>query len=265
MKQYKKMLIDVKKLGTSRPDRTGIGRRSIFGYQMRFDLEKGFPLVTTKKIHWKSVVHELLWFISGSTNIKYLTDNGVKIWNEWADSTGELGPVYGHQWRHWEGSDGKSYDQLRTVIDEIKRNPNSSRLIVNAWNVADVPSMALPPCHTMFQFFVSGNNLSLQLYQRSADVFLGVPFNIASYALLLVLVANECGLTPKEFIWTGGDVHIYENHREQVSEQLRRKVKKLPKLVLNVPKNTRVEDIKYEDIELVGYKSHPPIKGKVAV
>jgi thymidylate synthase len=232
---------------------------------MRHDLAFGFPLLTTKKIHWKSVVHELLWFISGSDNIAYLKEHGVRIWDEWADTDGNLGPVYGKQWRRWSGPDGLEYDQLRNVIDAIKTTPSSSRLIVSAWNVADVPQMALPPCHTLFQFFVENGRLSLMLYQRSADVFLGVPFNIASYSLLLLMVAHECGLEPGEFIWNGGDVHIYANHIDQINTQLRRKERPLPFVRIKAAPGTRVEDLRFEDIEIIGYDPHPTIKGVVAV
>ena len=273
MKQYLELLDHVMKNGTRKPDRTGTGTLSVFGYQMRFDLSEGFPLMTTKKLHFKSIIHELLWFISGETNIKYLNDNGVKIWDEWADEKGELGPVYGKQWRSWEGKDGKVVDQVSELITQIKKNPDSRRLIVNAWNVADLPEMALMPCHTMFQFYTAPSNspkggekrtLSCQLYQRSADVFLGVPFNIASYALLTMMIAQVCDLEPGEFIHTFGDVHIYSNHLEQVNLQLSRQPFPLPTLKLN-PAIKNIFDFKFEDFTLENYQCHPAIKAPVAV
>lgn len=264
MRQYHHLLRHILDHGTDKGDRTGTGTRSVFGYQMRFDLAEGFPLVTTKKIHWKSVVHELLWFIQGSSNISYLKQNGVSIWDEWADDEGNLGPVYGVQWRSWATPQGGSIDQLSQVIDQIKRNPNSRRLLVSAWNVADVPTMALPPCHVLFQFYVANGRLSCLLYQRSADVFLGVPFNIASYALLTHLVAQVCGLQPGEFIHTLGDTHLYSNHLEQAQLQLTREPFALPTLRLN-PAITDIEAFGYDDIELLDYQHHPHIKAEVAV
>lgn len=273
MKQYHDLLNHILTKGSKKTDRTGTGTISTFGYQMRFDLSDGFPLVTTKKIHWKSVVHELLWFISGDTNIKYLQDNGVKIWDEWADKDGNLGPVYGAQWRSWEKTEidhthsfigFNKIDQLAEVIDQIKINPDSRRLIVSAWNVADIPDMALAPCHTMFQFYVNDGKLSLQLYQRSGDAFLGIPFNIASYSLLLLMVAQVTGLKPGEFIHTIGDAHIYLNHIDQVNLQLTRDFKPPPQVKLN-NKITDIDNFKFDDIELVGYDCHLGIKGVVAV
>lgn len=264
MKQYLDLCKHILHNGTEKEDRTGTGTISTFGYQMRFDLQEGFPLVTTKKLHVKSIIHELLWFLNGDTNIKYLQDNGVRIWNEWADENGDLGPVYGYQWRSWPTSDGESIDQIANLIEQIKHNPDSRRLIVSAWNVANVDSMALPPCHTMFQFYVANGKLSCQLYQRSADVFLGVPFNIASYALLTMMVAQVCDLEPGEFIHTLGDAHIYSNHMEQVNLQLEREPKKLPKMKLN-KEVTSIFDFKYEDFTLVDYEAHPHIKGVVSV
>lgn len=262
--QYLDLIKYILNNGERKEDRTGTGTKSVFGYQMRFNLTEEFPLLTTKKIHWKSVVHELLWFIAGDTNIKYLQDNGVRIWNEWADDAGNLGPVYGHQWRSWETVDGKVIDQFADVIEEIKNNPNSRRLIVNAWNVGDLDKMALPPCHMFFQFYVSNGRLSCQLYQRSADVFLGVPFNIASYALLTLMIAHVTGLEPDEFVHTIGDAHIYDNHMEQVSKQISREPKQLPKVKIN--RNVEsVFDFKFEDFDLIDYQPHPLIKGKVSV
>jgi thymidylate synthase len=252
------------KKGTKKTDRTGTGTISCFGYQMRFDLQKGFPLVTTKKLHLKSIIQELLWFLKGDTNIAYLKENGVSIWNEWADENGELGPVYGKQWRSWGGPNGETIDQITDVINQIKKNPDSRRLIVNAWNVADLPKMALMPCHTMFQFYVAEGKLSCQLYQRSADVFLGVPFNIASYALLTMMMAQVCDLEPGDFIHTFGDVHIYSNHMEQVNLQLSRKPFPLPKMKLN-PGVKNIFDFKFEDFTLENYQFHPAIKAPVAV
>jgi thymidylate synthase len=264
MKQYHDLLQDVLDNGFTKTDRTGTGTLSVFGRQMRFNLADGFPIVTTKKLHLKSIVHELLWFIAGDTNIKYLTDNGVSIWNEWADADGNLGPVYGKQWRNWPLPNGGTIDQLSQVIEQIKKTPDSRRLIVSAWNVADVPTMALPPCHLLFQFYVAGGKLSCQLYQRSADLFLGVPFNIASYALLTEMVAAACGLEPGEFVWTGGDVHLYQNHLEQARLQVTRDVRVLPKLKLN-PSVTSIFAYQYSDIQIEGYDPHPAIKASVAV
>ena len=264
MQQYLQLLQHILDNGVNKSDRTGTGTRSCFGYQLRFDLEQGFPLVTTKKLHVKSIIHELLWFIKGETNIKYLTENGVSIWNEWADEHGELGPVYGKQWRSWEGADGKVYDQLMDVIRQIKTNPDSRRIIISAWNVADLPRMALMPCHTMFQFYVAEGRLSCQLYQRSADVFLGVPFNIASYALFTMMIAQVCGLKPGEFIHTFGDVHLYNNHFEQAQLQLTRTPLPLPQMKLN-PEVRNIEEFSYEDFTLENYQHHPPIKAPVAV
>ncbi|MDQ0162785.1 thymidylate synthase [Bacillus alveayuensis] len=264
MKQYLDLCQHVLKNGVEKDDRTGTGTISTFGYQMRFDLSKGFPLLTTKKLHLKSIIYELLWFLKGDTNVKYLQEHGVRIWNEWADENGELGPIYGYQWRSWTAADGRTIDQITNVIDEIKRNPNSRRLIVNAWNVGDLDKMALPPCHAFFQFYVSEGKLSCQLYQRSADVFLGVPFNIASYALLTMMVAQVTDHQPGEFIHTFGDVHIYKNHLDQVKLQLTRKPRPLPKMHLN-PNVKSIFDFKYEDFVLEGYDPHPHIKGEVSV
>ena len=245
-------------------DRTGTGTQSVFGYQMRFDLSAGFPLLTTKKVHLKSIIHELLWFIAGDTNIKYLKDNGVTIWDEWADENGDLGPVYGHQWRSWPAPDGRSIDQLSNVIDMIRSHPDSRRLLVTAWNPGEVDKMALPPCHCLFQFYVADGKLSCQLYQRSADVFLGVPFNIASYALLTLMIAQTCGLRPGEFIHTTGDTHLYRNHFDQVALQLTREPRPLPRMILN-PDVKSVFDFRYEDFTLEGYDPWPAIKAPVAV
>ena len=264
MKQYLDLLKDVLENGTMKTDRTGTGTKSVFGRQMRFDLNEGFPLLTTKKVHLKSIIHELLWFIAGDTNIKYLKDNGVRIWDEWADENGDLGPVYGHQWRSWPAPDGRTIDQLSNVIEQIKTHPDSRRLLVSAWNVAEVDKMALPPCHTMFQFYVADGKLSCQLYQRSADMFLGVPFNIASYSLLTMMIAQECSLGLGEFVHTTGDTHIYMNHFEQVNEQLSRTPRELPRMILN-PDVKSVFDFRYEDFTLEGYDPYPVIKGKVAV
>lgn len=264
MKQYHELCERILTEGISKGDRTGTGTISLFGHQMRFNLQDGFPLLTTKKIHIPSVVHELLWFVAGDTNVKYLQDNGVRIWNEWADGEGELGPVYGKQWRSWSGPDGRVIDQLREVIEAIKVNPDSRRLIVSAWNPGELVDMALPPCHLLFQFYVADGKLSCQLYQRSADVFLGVPFNIASYALLTHLVAQATGLVVGEFIHTIGDAHIYQNHREQVMTQLAREPKALPTLSLN-PEIEDVFRFKAEDITFNGYYPHPHIPGKVSV
>ena len=259
------MLRHIMENGVDRGDRTGTGTRSVFGYQMRFDLNDGFPLVTTKKLHLKSIIHELLWFIKGDTNVRYLQENGVRIWNEWADpETGDLGHIYGYQWRSWPRYDGGFVDQLAQAVDQIRNNPESRRIIVSAWNVADLDNMNLPPCHAFFQFYVADGRLSLQLYQRSADTFLGVPFNIASYALLLMMVAQVTGLQPGEFIHTLGDTHIYHNHFDQVKTQLAREPRKLPRMILN-PDVKRLEDFRYEDFTLVDYDPHPHIKGVVAV
>lgn len=264
MKQYLDLLQHITKNGNIRGDRTGTGTMSVFGYQMRFNLQDGFPIVTTKKLHLRSIIYELLWFLKGDTNIKYLKDNGVTIWDEWSDKDGELGPIYSKQWRAWEGNDGKIIDQISEVIDQIKTNPTSRRLLVSAWNVGEINKMALPPCHILFQFYVANNKLSCQLYQRSADIFLGVPFNIASYALLTHMIAQVCDLEVGEFIHTFGDVHIYTNHFEQVKLQLSREPYSLPKLELNKDiKN--IFDFKYEDIKIVDYKSHPVIKGDVSI
>jgi thymidylate synthase len=264
MKQYLDLCKHVLQSGIVKEDRTGTGTISTFGYQMRFDLNEGFPLLTTKKLHLKSIIHELIWFLRGDTNVKYLQENGVRIWNEWADENGELGPVYGHQWRSWTGADGQTVDQISKLINQIKNNPDSRRLIVSAWNPADVDEMALPPCHCFFQFYVADGKLSCQLYQRSADVFLGVPFNIASYALLTMMVAHVTDLEPGEFVHTFGDVHIYKNHLEQVDLQLTREVRALPKMRLN-PDVKSIFDFTYEDFTLEGYDPHPHIKGAVSV
>jgi thymidylate synthase len=250
--------------GTVKEDRTGTGTKSVFGYQMRFDLADGFPMITTKKLHLKSIIHELLWFLQGDTNVKYLQDNGVKIWDEWADEKGDLGPVYGHQWRSWAAPDGNSIDQISNLLQRIKTDPDSRRLIVSAWNVADVGKMALPPCHCLFQFYVADGKLSCQLYQRSADIFLGVPFNIASYALLTMMIAQVSGLKVGDFVHTFGDAHLYLNHIDQAREQLSRSPYKLPEMHLN-PHVTNLFDFKFEDFELVGYVAHPHIKAAVAV
>lgn len=264
MKQYLDLLQHVLDHGTKKEDRTGTGTISVFGYQMRFDLQKGFPLLTTKKLHIKSIVHELLWFLQGDTNIQYLKDNGVSIWNEWADENGNLGPVYGHQWRSWPAGDGTTIDQITKVVEMIKKNPDSRRLIVSAWNVADVDHMALPPCHALFQFYVADGKLSCQLYQRSADIFLGVPFNIASYALLTIMMAQVTGYQPGEFIHTFGDAHIYTNHLEQVKLQLSRTPRHLPTLSMN-PLIKDIFGFKFEDFYISNYEPHPHIKGAVAV
>ena len=264
MTNYLELLRHIKENGTDKTDRTGTGTRSVFGYQMHFDLSQGFPLVTTKKLHLKSIIYELLWFLKGDTTIKYLKDNGVSIWDEWADENGDLGPVYGAQWRSWQGANGKTIDQITEVIDQIKKNPDSRRLIVSAWNVAEIPNMALAPCHAMFQFYVADGKLSLQLYQRSADVFLGVPFNIASYALLLMMMAQVCDLEVGEFVHTFGDVHIYNNHFEQVEKQFSREPKSLPTMKLN-PNIKNIFDFDFEDFTLENYDPHPGIKAPVAV
>ena len=264
MKQYLDLLRRVKAEGVFKGDRTGTGTTSVFGHQMRFDMADGFPLLTTKKLHTKSIIHELLWFLKGDTNVKYLQDNGVRIWNEWADENGDLGHIYGYQWRSWPDYKGGNIDQISEVIDQIKNNPNSRRLIVSAWNVADIDNMNLPPCHAFFQFYVADGKLSLQLYQRSADIFLGVPFNIASYALLLHMVAQVTGLEPGTFVHTLGDAHIYSNHEEQIDLQLTREPRKLPRLKVN-PDVKSIFDFKYEDFEIVDYDPHPHIAGVVAV
>ena len=264
MKAYQDLLRHIMETGTLKADRTGTGTKSVFGYQMRFNLEEGFPLLTTKKVHLKSIIHELLWFIAGDTNIKYLKDNGVSIWDEWADENGELGPVYGRQWRAWKTAEGETVDQLSALIEGIKKNPDSRRHIISAWNPGEVDKMALPPCHAMFQFYVANGRLSCQLYQRSADVFLGVPFNIASYALLTMMVAQVCGLRPGDFIHSFGDAHIYTNHFEQVNLQLSREPRPLPVMKIN-PNVTSIFGFKYEDFELEGYNPHPGIKAPIAV
>ncbi|MFI3321725.1 MAG: thymidylate synthase [Rikenellaceae bacterium] len=264
MKQYLELLDHVVKNGAIKDDRTNTGTKSVFGYQMRFNLEEGFPVLTTKKLHLRSIIHELLWFLKGDTNIKYLHDNKVSIWDEWADENGDLGPVYGYQWRSWQCGDGRTIDQIKNVVEQIKQSPDSRRLIVSAWNVADVDSMALPPCHTMFQFYVADGKLSCQLYQRSADIFLGVPFNIASYALLTMMMAQVCGLKAGEFVHTLGDAHIYMNHLEQTDLQLTREPFSLPKMVLN-PDIKDIFDFKYEDFKLEGYQAHPTIKAPIAI
>ena len=274
MKQYLELVEKILEEGVERSDRTGTGRKSIFGYQMQFDLEKGFPLVTTKKVHLKSIIHELIWFLAGSTNIKYLKDNGVSIWDEWADENGDLGPVYGHQWRNWNS---EGLDQIQEVINTLKINPNSRRMLISAWNPSVLPDTkvsfsqnvannkaALPPCHAFFQFYVSNNKLSCQLYQRSADVFLGVPFNIASYSLLTMMIAQVCGYEAGDFIHTLGDAHIYSNHNEQVKEQLSRELKPLPKMKIN-KKVKSIFDFTFEDFELINYDPHPLIRGSVAI
>ncbi len=264
MQVYLDLMKKIMEEGVDRGDRTGTGTRSIFGTQMRFDLSQGFPLLTTKKVHLKSIIYELLWFLHGDTNIKYLHDHKVSIWDEWADEHGDLGPVYGKQWRHWECADGRIIDQVSNAITEIKTNPNSRRIIVSAWNVADVEKMALPPCHLLFQFYVANNKLSCLLYQRSCDFFLGVPFNIASYSLLTMMMAKECGLELGDFVWTGGDTHIYHNHFEQVKEQLSRTPRPLPKMIIKRQAPT-LFDYDYDDFELVDYDPYPAIKAPVAI
>ncbi|MDG1021545.1 MAG: thymidylate synthase [Emcibacteraceae bacterium] len=264
MQQYLNLARRIRDEGTTKEDRTGTGTRSVFGHQMRFNLEDGFPMVTTKKLHLKSIIHELLWFIAGDTNIKYLKDNGVRIWDEWADENGDLGPVYGHQWRSWPTPNGEIVDQITSLIDTIKNDPDSRRMIVSAWNVADVDHMALPPCHCLFQFYVADGKLSCQLYQRSADVFLGVPFNIASYALLTMMIAQVCDLGLGDFVHTFGDAHLYMNHMEQIDLQLSRDPKPLPTMAIN-PDVKDIFDFKFEDFELQNYEAHPHIKGLVAV
>ena len=264
MKQYLDLLRHIRDHGREKSDRTGTGTRSVFGYQMRFDLAEGFPMLTTKKLHLKSIVHELLWFLRGETNVKPLQAAGVKIWDEWARPDGELGPIYGYQWRSWPAPDGRHIDQIAQVVEGIRKNPDSRRLIVSAWNVADIPDMALAPCHILFQFYVVDGRLSCQLYQRSADVFLGVPFNIASYALLTMMIAQATGLTPGDFVHTLGDAHLYLNHLEQAELQLSREPRPLPVLELN-PAITRLDDFRFEDVKLVGYEPHPHIPAPVAV
>ena len=264
MQQYLDLLRRIRQEGVIKHDRTGVGTQSVFGHQMRFDLSEGFPLLTTKKVHLKSIIYELLWFISGDTNVRYLQDHGVTIWDEWADENGDLGPVYGHQWRSWPAPDGRSIDQLSQVIDQIRHNPDSRRMLISAWNPGEVDKMALPPCHCLFQFYVADGKLSCQLYQRSADTFLGVPFNIASYALLTMMIAQISGHQPGEFIHTTGDTHIYRNHFEQVDLQLSREPRPLPKMLIN-PDVKEIEDFRYEDFNLEGYDPWPAIKAPVAV
>lgn len=264
MKQYLDLLERVLEEGNNKSDRTGTGTKSVFGHQMRFDLSKGFPVTTTKKLHLRSIIHELLWFLKGDTNVKYLQDNKVRIWNEWADENGDLGPIYGYQWRSWPSADGEHIDQISQIIDSIQNNPDSRRHIVNAWNVSEISKMALPPCHILFQFYVANGKLSCQLYQRSADIFLGVPFNIASYALLTMMIAQVTGLEAGDFVHTIGDAHIYNNHMDQVKLQLSRDTKELPTMKLN-PEVKSIFDFKIEDFELVNYEAHPTIKGDIAV
>jgi thymidylate synthase len=264
MEQYHKLLKHILENGNKKQDRTGVGTISVFGYQLRFDLSKGFPLVTTKKLHLKSIIYELLWFLNGDTNIKYLKDHGVSIWDEWADANGDLGPVYGYQWRSWPGRNGEKIDQISKLIDQLKKKPDSRRHIVTAWNPAEVDNMALPPCHAMFQFYVAEGRLSCQLYQRSCDTFLGLPFNIASYALLVHMIAQQCDLEPGDFVWTGGDVHIYNNHIDQVSLQLTREPFALPRLNIK-RKPSSIFDYQFEDFEILNYQSHPSIKAPIAV
>lgn len=264
MKQYLDVLEYVMEYGVDRPDRTGTGTRSAFGCSMRFDLRKGFPLLTTKKVHMRSIIHELLWFLKGETNVKYLRDNKVTIWDEWADANGELGPVYGKQWRAWQAADGRAIDQISEAIEQIKQSPTSRRIIVNAWNVGEIPKMALPPCHMFFQFYVANGKLSCLLYQRSCDMFLGVPFNIASYALLTMMVAQACDLVAAEFVHVLGDTHVYFNHFEQVREQLSRTPRQLPEMRIN-PKVKNIFDFTFDDFELAGYDPHPAIKAPIAV
>jgi len=264
MRQYLDFMRHVRDHGHRKDDRTGTGTLSVFGYQMRFDLAAGFPLLTTKKLHTKSIIHELLWFIAGDTNVRYLRDNGVTIWDEWADENGDLGPIYGYQWRSWPSPDGRHIDQLAQVLAQIRSNPDSRRLIVSAWNVGDIPRMKLPPCHAFFQFYVAGGKLSCQLYQRSADIFLGVPFNIASYSLLSMMMAQVVDLTPGDFVHTFGDLHLYKNHLDQAREQLSRECRPLPRMKLNAAVKS-IHDFKFEDFELAGYDPHPSIKAPIAV
>lgn len=264
MQEYHDLMQRVLDEGTKKEDRTGTGTLSVFGHQMRFDLSEGFPMVTTKKLHLKSIIHELIWFLAGDTNIKYLNDNGVRIWNEWADENGELGPVYGHQWRSWPAPDGSTIDQIELLVDQIKNNPDSRRHIVSAWNVSEVNKMALPPCHSLFQFYVADGKLSCQLYQRSADIFLGVPFNIASYSLLTMMMAQVCDLEPGDFVHTFGDAHLYLNHLEQAKQQLKRDHYPLPTMNIN-PDVKNIFDFKFEDFELVDYEAHPHISAPIAV
>ncbi len=264
MKQYLDLLGHVMENGVRKTDRTGTGTISVFGYQMRFDLEQGFPVLTTKKLHLKSIIHELLWFLKGDTNVRYLQEKGVRIWNAWADENGDLGPVYGYQWRSWPASDGSKIDQISQVVESIKSNPDSRRHLVSAWNVGEIKNMALPPCHILFQFYVANGKLSCHLYQRSADIFLGVPFNIASYSLLLMMIAQVTGLEQGEFVHTFGDAHIYLNHMEQVKEQLARKPYELPRMKINRDRKN-IFDFEYQDFELLNYKAHPHIKGEIAV
>ncbi len=264
MKQYLDLMRHVRDHGTEKTDRTGTGTRSVFGYQMRFDLAEGFPLVTTKKLHLRSIIHELLWFLKGDTNIRYLKENGVSIWDEWADENGDLGPVYGSQWRSWPAADGRHIDQIQQLLEQINTNPDSRRLIVSAWNVGEIENMALPPCHAFFQFYVADGRLSCQLYQRSADIFLGVPFNIASYALLLLMIAQVSGLKPGDFVHTLGDAHLYSNHLDQANLQLQRQPHALPTMKIN-PAVTNLFDFTFDDFELVNYHSHEHIKAPVAV
>jgi thymidylate synthase len=264
MEQYHKLLRHILENGNKKEDRTGVGTISVFAYQMRFDLSKGFPLVTTKKLHLKSIIYELLWFLNGDTNIKYLKDHGVSIWDEWADENGDLGPVYGYQWRSWPGRNGEKIDQISKLMEQLKKKPDSRRHIVTAWNPAEVDNMALPPCHAMFQFYVADGKLSCQLYQRSCDTFLGLPFNIASYALLVHMIAQQCNLEPGDFVWTGGDVHIYNNHVDQVNLQLTREPFALPQLNIR-RKPSSIFDYQFEDFEILNYQSHPSIKAPIAV
>ena len=264
MQAYLDLLRHILEHGVDKPDRTGTGTRSVFGHQLRFDLRQGFPLLTTKKLHVRSIVHELLWFLRGDTNVAYLREHGVRIWDEWADAAGELGPIYGRQWRAWEGPDGEHYDQIARVIDDLRRDPHSRRHLVSAWNVADLPRMALQPCHALFQFYVAEGGLSCHLYQRSADVFLGVPFNIAEYALLTHMIAQVCGLEPRDLVLTFGDVHLYRNHFEQAREQLEREPRPLPVLRFN-PAIAAIDDFRFEDVTVEGYQPHPAIAAAVAV
>ena len=264
MQQYLSMMRHVRDNGARKDDRTGTGTRSVFGYQMRFDLSHGFPVITTKKLHLRSIIHELLWFLSGDSNIRYLTENGVSIWDDWADDNGELGPVYGVQWRNWPAPDGGTIDQISQVVEALRENPDSRRILVCAWNVAELPNMALPPCHCLFQFYVADGKLSCQLYQRSADIFLGVPFNIASYALLTHMLAQQSELSVGEFIWTGGDCHLYLNHLDQVDEQLQREPLALPRLAIK-RRPESIFDYRFEDFEILNYESHPHIRAAVAV